>query len=70
MLLLGFLFALGFDTVTEIGLLGISGAQAGQGMSIWLIMPSPAGANTFVYAFHAGALGRELTGPDCRRAAS
>ena len=34
MLLLGFLFALGFDTVTEIGLLGISGAQAGQGMSI------------------------------------
>ena len=41
MLLLGFLFALGFDTVTEIGLLGISGAQAGQGMSIWLIMVFP-----------------------------
>jgi nickel/cobalt transporter (NiCoT) family protein len=39
---LGFLFALGFDTATEIGLLGISGAQAGQGMSIWLIMVFPA----------------------------
>ena len=41
MLLLGFLFALGFDTATEIGLLGISGAQAGEGMSIWLIMGDP-----------------------------
>jgi nickel/cobalt transporter (NiCoT) family protein len=41
MLLLGFLFALGFDTATEVGLLGISGAQAGQGMSIWVIMVFP-----------------------------
>jgi high-affinity nickel-transport protein len=42
MLPLGFLFGLGFDTATEIGLLGISGTQAGQGMSIWLIMVFPA----------------------------
>ncbi len=41
MLLLGFLFALGFDTATEIGMLGISGAQASEGMSIWLIMVFP-----------------------------
>ena len=41
MLLLGFLFALGFDTATEIGMLGISGAQASEGMSICLIMVFP-----------------------------
>jgi nickel/cobalt transporter (NiCoT) family protein len=38
----GFLFALGFDTATEIGLLGISAAQAGQGMSLWNILVFPA----------------------------
>ncbi len=42
MLPLGFLFGLGFDTATEVGLLGISATQAGQGMSIWLIMVFPA----------------------------
>jgi nickel/cobalt transporter (NiCoT) family protein len=42
MLLLGFLFGLGFDTATEIGLLGISGTEAGEGMPVWLIMVFPA----------------------------
>jgi nickel/cobalt transporter (NiCoT) family protein len=40
--LLGFLFGLGFDTATEVGLLGISAAQAAQGMSIWSILVFPA----------------------------
>ncbi len=39
---LGVLFGLGFDTATEVGLLGISAAQAAQGMSIWSIMVFPA----------------------------
>jgi high-affinity nickel-transport protein len=39
---LGFLFGLGFDTATEIALLGISATQATQGMSIWSIMVFPA----------------------------
>jgi high-affinity nickel-transport protein len=39
---LGLLFGLGFDTATEVGLLGISAAQATQGMSIWTIMVFPA----------------------------
>ena len=42
MLPLGFLFGLGFDTATEVGLLGISATQAGQGLSIWSIMVFPA----------------------------
>jgi len=42
MLPVGFLFGLGFDTATEIALLGISATQAGQGMSIWTIMVFPA----------------------------
>jgi nickel/cobalt transporter (NiCoT) family protein len=42
MLPVGFLFGLGFDTATEVGLLGISATQAGQGMSIWSIMVFPA----------------------------
>ncbi|MGH6857513.1 MAG: HoxN/HupN/NixA family nickel/cobalt transporter [Methylocella sp.] len=32
---LGFLFGLGFDTATEIGLLGVSATQVSQGLSIW-----------------------------------
>lgn len=32
---LGFLFGLGFDTATEVGLLSISATQAAQGMSPW-----------------------------------
>ncbi|WP_158902347.1 HoxN/HupN/NixA family nickel/cobalt transporter [Burkholderia sp. L27(2015)] len=39
---LGVLFGLGFDTATEIGLLGISAAQASSGMSIWSILIFPA----------------------------
>ena len=39
---LGFLFGLGFDTATEIGLLGISAAQSAQGMSAWQVMVFPA----------------------------
>ena len=39
---IGFLFGLGFDTATEIGVLGISAAQAAQGMSFWTILIFPA----------------------------
>jgi nickel/cobalt transporter (NiCoT) family protein len=39
---LGLLFGLGFDTATEIGLLGISAAEAARGMSIWSILVFPA----------------------------
>jgi high-affinity nickel-transport protein len=39
---LGFLFGLGFDTATEVALLGISATQAANGLSIWSIMVFPA----------------------------
>ncbi len=39
---LGFLFGLGFDTATEVGLLGISAAEAAGGVSIWSILVFPA----------------------------
>lgn len=39
---LGLLFGLGFDTATEIGLLGISATQASQNLPIWSIMVFPA----------------------------
>ncbi len=39
---IGFLFGLGFDTATEIGLLGIAAAQAAQGLSFWTILVFPA----------------------------
>ena len=39
---LGALFGLGFDTATEVGVLGISATQAAQGMSIWSILVFPA----------------------------
>lgn len=39
---IGFLFGLGFDTATEIGLLGLSASQAAHGMSIWTILVFPA----------------------------
>ncbi len=42
MYLLGLLFGLGFDTATEVGLLGISAAQASHGLSIWSILVFPA----------------------------
>ena len=39
---LGFLFGLGFDTATEVGLLGISATQGAQGMSPWQTLVFPA----------------------------
>jgi high-affinity nickel-transport protein len=39
---LGFLFGLGFDTATEIGLLAISATRAAEGMSFWTILVFPA----------------------------
>ena len=42
MYLVGCLFGLGFDTATEIGVLGISAASASSGMSVWSIMVFPA----------------------------
>jgi high-affinity nickel-transport protein len=38
----GFLFGLGFDTATEVGLLGISAAAASKGLPVWSIMVFPA----------------------------
>ncbi|WP_051229117.1 HoxN/HupN/NixA family nickel/cobalt transporter [Paludibacterium yongneupense] len=38
---LGLLFGLGFDTATEIGLMGISASSAAQGMPVWDIMLFP-----------------------------
>ena len=40
--LLGLLFGLGFDTATEVGLLGISATTASGGLSPWAIMVFPA----------------------------
>ena len=39
---LGVLFGLGFDTATEVGLLGISAAEASHGLPIWSILVFPA----------------------------
>jgi high-affinity nickel-transport protein len=39
---LGFLFGLGFDTASEIGLLGIAAAEAAKGLSVWSILVFPA----------------------------
>jgi high-affinity nickel-transport protein len=38
---LGFLFGLGFDTATEIGLLGLSAAEASKGLSISAVLVFP-----------------------------
>ena len=38
---LGFLFGLGFDTATEVTLLGIASTQAAHGMSLWPILSFP-----------------------------
>jgi high-affinity nickel-transport protein len=38
---LGFLFGLGFDTATEIGVLGLAAAGAAQGLPIWSILIFP-----------------------------
>ena len=39
---LGFLFGLGFDTSSEVALLGIASIQGAKGTSIWLILIFPA----------------------------
>ena len=39
---LGILFGLGFDTATEIGLLGISATEASKGLSLWSVLVFPA----------------------------
>jgi high-affinity nickel-transport protein len=41
MYFVGFLFGLGFDTATEVGLLGISAAEASKGLPIWSIIVFP-----------------------------
>ncbi len=38
----GFLFGLGFDTATEVSLLGISATQAASGLPVWSILVFPA----------------------------
>lgn len=42
MMIIGFLFGLGFDTATEASLLGIAGAEAAKGLSVWVILAFPA----------------------------
>lgn len=39
---IGFLFGLGFDTVTEIGLLSLVGVESTKGMSVWTLLLFPA----------------------------
>jgi high-affinity nickel-transport protein len=39
---LGILFGLGFDTATEIGLLGISASEASKGLPLWSVLVFPA----------------------------
>jgi len=39
---IGLLFGLGFDTATEIGLLGLAAAEATRGLNVWTIMVFPA----------------------------
>jgi high-affinity nickel-transport protein len=38
---LGVLFGLGFDTATEIGLLGVSATEASKGLSFWSVLVFP-----------------------------
>lgn len=39
---LGFLFGLGFDTATEVGVLSISAAQGAHGLALWQVLVFPA----------------------------
>ncbi|HJO94865.1 MAG TPA: HoxN/HupN/NixA family nickel/cobalt transporter [Victivallales bacterium] len=41
MYIIGFLFGLGFDTASEVALLGISATQAANGVPVWTIMIFP-----------------------------
>ena len=38
---LGFLFGLGFDTASEVALLGIAAASAGNGVPVWIVLLFP-----------------------------
>ena len=38
---LGFLFGLGFDTSTEVALLGVASVEAAKGTSFWLLLLFP-----------------------------
>jgi high-affinity nickel-transport protein len=42
MLALGFLFGLGFDTATEVALLGLAASQAAHGLPLWSVLVFPA----------------------------
>ena len=42
MLLLGFLFGLGFETATEVALLGLAASQAAHGLPFWSVLVFPA----------------------------
>ncbi len=42
MLLVGFLFGLGFDTATEVSLLTVAATEAGNGLPVWSILAFPA----------------------------
>ncbi|HEY2475253.1 MAG TPA: hypothetical protein VGI19_10675, partial [Candidatus Cybelea sp.] len=42
MYFIGVLFGLGFDTATEVGLLGIAAIEAGKGLPVWAILLFPA----------------------------
>jgi nickel/cobalt transporter (NiCoT) family protein len=42
MFFIGTLFGLGFDTATEVGLLGIAAIEAGKGLPLWAILIFPA----------------------------
>lgn len=42
MYFIGFIFGLGFDTATEVGVLGISAAEAAKPLPIWSILTFPA----------------------------
>lgn len=42
MLLLGFVFGLGFDTATEVALIGLAASQAAHGLPLWSVLVFPA----------------------------
>ena len=66
----GVLFGLGFDTATEVGLLGISASEASHGLPIWSILIFPALftagmslADTLDSTLMIGSYGWALTNP-------
>jgi High-affinity nickel permease len=59
---LGILFGLGFDTSSEIALLGISSIEAAKGTSFWVILILPA-LFTGAYLIQAHQFPPALTPP-------